>query len=137
MSLMPLLVDGKLTNVAATSAWEGSRLLFHKSVRLEIHAVAYKERDIYTMQGIEHDVVAHAARLADLPAAFERALVENISINLQRGKAPLFGIGPAPDKFREMFERAEMTMEPVHPRHTQVDHVRPAISARLAELAAF
>lgn len=84
-----------------------------------IRAVAFKEGDAWVVQGIEYDIAAHAWEPADLPAAFMRAVVDNVIITESLGRRPLEGIKPAPARFREMFDRAKTQVGPV-------DDVTPA-----------
>lgn len=72
-----------------------------------IRAVAYREGDAWIVQGIEYDIAAHAWDPADLPAAFMRAVIDNVVITESLGRAPLEGIKPAPRRFEEMFNAAK------------------------------
>jgi hypothetical protein len=74
--------------------------------RVAINAVAFKEGDSYVIQGIEFDIVAHADDVMAVPDAFGRAVAENILIARHLGRQPLEGIGPAPERFRKLFESA-------------------------------
>jgi len=79
----------------------------------EIHlrAVAFREGDAWIIQGIEYDIVAHAADPADVPDAFMRAVFENVCITKHLGRdQPLQGIKPAPARFAEMFEQARTSL---------------------------
>ena len=75
-------------------------------VKTVISAVAFQEGDAWVVQGVEYDICAHAWDPAELPAAFARALMDNIVITESLGRSPLEGIKAAPEKFRTMFERA-------------------------------
>lgn len=71
-----------------------------------VRAIAFQEGSAWVAQGIEYDIVAHASTLAELPTAFTRAVLENACITTHLGRKPMAGIRPAPDQFREMFEKA-------------------------------
>ena len=86
---------------------EGNFSHFH------INAVAFKEGNAWVIQGIEYDIVAHAYDVTAAPHAFMRAVVENMVITEHLGRRPLEGIKPAPERFRSMYEEAEVEMRPV------------------------
>ncbi|MBV8449933.1 MAG: hypothetical protein JO124_18295 [Hyphomicrobiales bacterium] len=79
-----------------------------------MRAVAFEEDGVWVVQGIEYDICTHAKEAAEVPQAFYRAVIENICITQHLGRRPLEGIKPAPKRFREMFERAESRLMPVH-----------------------
>ena len=83
--------------------------------QIQINAVAFQEGDAWVIQGIEYDIVAHAHDVKALPDAFTRAVIENICITEHLGREPLQGIKPAPDRFRELYERAEVEVRSTHP----------------------
>jgi hypothetical protein len=95
--------------------------------RFQINAVAFKEGDAWVVQGIEYDIVAHAHEVTALPNAFIRAVLENIVITEHLGKRALEGIRPAPERFRELFEEAQVEMRPTR-RNAKAD-----VSVRVAE----
>jgi len=80
-----------------------------------INAVAFREGDVWVVQGIEYDIVAHAANLDALPMAFMRAVIENACISVHLGREPLAGIKPAPERFRRLFDQASVEVSPVKP----------------------
>jgi hypothetical protein len=96
-------------------------------MRTHINAVAFREGDIWVIQGIEYDIVAHADDVAKLTHAFTRAVLANIAVGKQLGKTALEGIGPAPARFREVFELAEFEIRPVHVSR----HGGPSVAVRL------
>jgi len=75
-----------------------------------INAIVFKEGDLWIIQGIELDIVARAANVADAPEAFMRAVADNAVITEELGREPLAGIKPAPERFRLMFERAKTAL---------------------------
>jgi hypothetical protein len=81
--------------------------------QFKINAVAFKEGDVWVIQGIEHDIVTHAYDVTKLPQAFMRAVVENMIVIQHLGRAPFQGIKPAPERFRSMFEEADTEMRPL------------------------
>ncbi|KAF0177620.1 MAG: hypothetical protein IV086_10475 [Hyphomonadaceae bacterium] len=78
-----------------------------------LSAIAFKEGDAWIIQGIEHDICAHAWDPADVPEAFVRAVVESMCIAEHLGKQGLESIKPAPERFREMFRLARTKVVPV------------------------
>jgi hypothetical protein len=71
---------------------------------IKINAVAYPEGEVWVVQGVEFDICAHAVDAAGVPAAFLRAVAENVAISRHLGREPLQGIRPAPARFRTLFE---------------------------------
>ncbi|NOZ32702.1 MAG: hypothetical protein GXP01_06435 [Alphaproteobacteria bacterium] len=80
-----------------------------------INAIAYREGNVYVAQAIEYDIVAHAKQLHDLPMALMRSVADNIAITLSLGREPLAGVARAPDRFQDMFNEAQVSIEPVTP----------------------
>jgi hypothetical protein len=78
-----------------------------------ISAVAFEEGGVWIVQGVEYDICAHARDAAEVPAAFARAVAENVSIAQHLGRKPLQGIKPAPLRFRGMFEAAVTAIRPL------------------------
>lgn len=78
------------------------------SQQVKINIVAYQDGDLWVAQCVEYDISARADSLPKLPRAFSRALAANISVNRELGREGLSGIAPAPDRFRDWFERAQM-----------------------------
>jgi hypothetical protein len=102
---------------------------------ININAIAWQEGQGWVIQGIEYDIVAHASDVASLPDAFMRAVVENVAITIHLGREPLQGVGPAPDRFRTMFDSARTTVQSVV-EPAPVDHLpAPRLNIRVAEHA--
>jgi hypothetical protein len=102
---------------------------------ININAVAWQEGQGWVIQGIEHDIVAHAPDVASLPDAFMRAVVENVAITIHLGREPLQGVGPAPARFRKMFETARTAVHSVT-EPPRFDHLpAPKVNIRVAEHA--
>jgi hypothetical protein len=93
----------------------------------KIHAVAFMEGDTWVIQGIEHDIVAHAKDVTALPYAFMRAITENVFVGQHLGRKPLEGIRPAPERFRELYENAQVEVRPT--RRNKSD---PEVAVRVA-----
>ncbi len=80
---------------------------------VQIRAVAFQEGDAWVIQGIEYDIVAHTYDVKTLAHAFSRAVTENIVITRHLGRQPLEGIKAAPERFRIMFEAAEVELRTI------------------------
>src|SRR3989338_4387140 len=76
----------------------------HTMNRVNVSVVAFQEGDLWVAQCVEYDIAAHASDLTRLPAAFERALLENLCINAELGREGLDGIPAAPEFYRELFD---------------------------------
>ncbi|HEY5072060.1 MAG TPA: hypothetical protein VII63_08515 [Caulobacteraceae bacterium] len=83
--------------------------------RDQVRAVAFKEGDVWVVHGVEYDVVAQTADIFDAPRAFLKTLRSTMLINQKLGRPPLSCLKAAPEKYREMFDGAEMELHPVHP----------------------
>jgi hypothetical protein len=95
-----------------------------------ISAVAFQEGDIWIVQGVEYDILARAKEPADLPEAFMRAVAKNFCVASHVTGDPLKGIGPAPKRFREMFDRARARVESVE-TPSPIDGFKPEVDIRL------
>ena len=73
---------------------------------IKINVVVYEDGDLWIAQGIEYDIAAYADSLSQAVSKFERALIANLAMNVELGRPGLEKIGPAPQRFRELFEQA-------------------------------
>lgn len=78
---------------------------------IHIDVVAFEDDGYWIAQCIQYDIVARADNLTLLPRAIEREITANICINHKLGREHLEGVPPAPDRFRELFKRAKMTIQ--------------------------
>lgn len=103
----------------------------------EIHlsAVAFREGDVWVVQGIEYDITAHADDVSKLPYAFMRAVIENAHIGQHLGREPLAGIKPAPARFRRMFDEAVTEVRAVKEPERPADLPIAGWDIRVAEHA--
>ena len=91
--------------------------------KIQIRAVAFQEGGDggpWVVQGIEYDIVAHSKSVEDIPQTFMRAVIENCHITEHLGRKPLEGIKPAPDRFKEMFDRSKTELKSVAPTNAQI-----------------
>ena len=103
------------------------------SHNIQINAVAFQEggdHGLWVVQGIEYDIVAHCSSVEAIPDAFMRAVIENARITEHLGRKPLEGIRPAPDRFREMYNRSKTELKPVA-LSAPVSTMRPDLSVRV------
>jgi hypothetical protein len=105
------------------------------SEEIHISAVAFREGDVWVVQGIEYDIAAHADDVSKLPHAFMRAVIENASISQHLGREPLAGIKPAPAHFRRMFDKAVTEVRAVKALEQPVDLPITGWDIRVAEHA--
>jgi len=97
------------------------------SPHFKINAIAFKEGDAWVIQGIEYDIVAHTDDVTTLPQAFMRAVMENMIVTEHLGRKPLEGIKPAPERFRTLYDDAEVEM-----RATKKNEEWPEVAVRVA-----
>jgi hypothetical protein len=95
-------------------------------------AVAWQEGPVWVVQGIDYDIVAHADDVLAIPEAFNRAIMENVCISVHLGMQPLENVGPGPEEFRKVFERAKKTVGLLRPPNID-QPPPPLIEIRVAE----
>jgi hypothetical protein len=100
-------------------------------INITVSAVAWQEGDQWIAQGIEYDIVAHAGDVSSLPKAFMQAVVENVVISVHLGREPLQGIKQAPEKFRELYEHAETSLDFVRAPDFVPEPAAPAVRIRV------
>lgn len=80
---------------------------------ISIDAIAFQDASgVWIGQCIQYDIAAHARTLTDLPKAIEREVFANICINIKLGKDALDGIPPAPKRFADEFNQAQLGLSP-------------------------
>ena len=77
-----------------------------------ISAVIYPEEGAFIAQGLEYDICAQGRTIAEVTKAFDKAVVANVAVCIELGRAPLDGIQPAPAKFWQMYKTAEVKIQP-------------------------
>jgi glucose-6-phosphate 1-dehydrogenase len=70
---------------------------------IKLSVVAFQEGETWIAQCVEYDIAAHATQLTQIPAAFERVLIDNLCVNAELGRTGLDGIPPGPPIFAKMF----------------------------------
>jgi hypothetical protein len=99
---------------------------------IKVSVVAFQEGDLWVAQCVEYDIAAHATDLTRLPAAFERAIMANVCVNLELGRQGLEGIPEPPRRFQEMFDSG-MELKPRKP-HARAQGAVQIGRLRVAEL---
>lgn len=74
-----------------------------------------KENDRWVAQGLEYDITASGVSIAEAKAAFRRMVEAQVAGAEHDGIEPFEGIGPAPDFYHELAERAEPLKNPMPP----------------------
>jgi hypothetical protein len=83
-----------------------------KSPELAINAILIQEPDgSWSAQCLQYDIAAHARTLPDLDYELQRVLASHVAISQELQQEPFSGIGPAPQIFWDMYERAKMRVE--------------------------
>jgi hypothetical protein len=79
---------------------------------MELRVLLIQEPDgRWISQGLDHDIVAQARTLPDVRYEFEKMVVAYMVLADHAGEEPLAHIGPAPQKFWDMYERSDMTIK--------------------------
>jgi hypothetical protein len=64
------------------------------------------EHDVWVAQCLEYDVTAQGDTIHEAQKDFERTILGEIALALERGKRPLADIAPAPARYQALWERA-------------------------------
>jgi len=106
--------------------------------KVPIRFLLFEHKDGWSAQCLEYDFATQAETLSDLYYEIERALAGHITVSAKLGSRPFEGLGRAPQKYWDMFDRAPLKLEP--PREIRIraseklpDEV-PATELRIAEL---
>lgn len=75
--------------------------------RLEIRAVLFQEIGWWVAQCLEYDIAVQARTVEALLHELERVLVGYILLGQKKGRLPFQGMPSAPQRYREMYERAK------------------------------
>ena len=76
--------------------------------RRKIHAVVFREDELWIAQCLEYDFVSCAEELEDLPGELMRQIRGQIRVELEAGKEPFADFGKAPAKYWEMYRRGHL-----------------------------
>lgn len=68
-----------------------------------LSVLIYQEDGRWIAQALEHDITAYGTSVEDAKHAFEQTVAGQVLFDLQRNKAPLQHIEPAPDEFWDRF----------------------------------
>lgn len=79
--------------------------------KFELSILFIEGEEWWSAQCLEYDIAAQAGTLNELFHEMERVLVSQIALDVELGRKPFEGIGPAPKKYREAFERSETRVE--------------------------
>jgi hypothetical protein len=98
-----------------------------------VNAILIQQADgTWSAQCLQYDIAAHAKTIPDLDYELQRVLISHIAISLELKQEPFAGIGPAPQVFWDMFERAKMTVEsPERPFRLPRPMAFPRVTPRL------
>ncbi len=103
-----------------------------------IRFLLFEHKDGWSAQCLEYDFATQAETLSDLYYEIERALAGHITVSVKLGSRPFEGLGRAPQKYWDLFDRAPLKLEP--PREIRVKALGklpeevPTTELRIAEL---
>jgi len=103
-----------------------------------IRFLLFEHKDGWSAQCLEYDFATQAETLSDLYYEIERALAAHITVSVKLGSRPFEGLGRAPQKYWDLFDRAPLKLEP--PREIRVKALGklpeevPTTELRIAEL---
>jgi hypothetical protein len=97
-----------------------------------ISVVAFQEGDFWSAQCLEYDIATQAATLPDLVYEVERTLAGHVLVATQMQREPFAGIGPAPQRYWDMFDQATLSVETKrHPFCLSAPTLAPAVTPDL------
>jgi hypothetical protein len=73
-----------------------------------LHAVVFEDRGWWVAQCLEHNLTASARNPLDLPKKLESVVRVQLEADLEAGKTPFSTLPPAPRRFWDLFEKAEL-----------------------------
>jgi hypothetical protein len=82
---------------------------------LTINVIAYQEGDVWIAQGVELDISARAKTPDAVPEAFSKAVAKTLMVSIGLDEKPFAGIGRAPKRFQDMFDKALARLVPIAP----------------------
>jgi hypothetical protein len=98
-----------------------------------LRVVVYKTEGWWIIHGLDYEFVTLARSLEDVPGEIRRWLSVLFAACQQLGVEPFHGYAPAPQKYWQMYERAQPWTEPPLPSEFPGDlGAGPAIDTRLA-----
>ncbi len=101
------------------------------STEINISVLLYQEDGHWIAQGIEFDVTARGNSPPDASRRFFDRIGAELLMSLELGdSAPLAGVPPAPTRFSQMFERAQMAVTTETPP-LRVDNSTPRVNSRM------
>jgi hypothetical protein len=82
---------------------------------LTINVIAFQEGDVWIAQGVELDITARAKSPDAVPEAFSKAVAKTLLVSIGLSGKPFSGIGRAPKKFQDMFDKSLARLVPIAP----------------------
>jgi hypothetical protein len=76
-----------------------------------INVILFEHGEWWSAQCLEYDIAAQAKSLSDLLYELERVLVSHLYIAEELGRQPFDGLGPAPQKFWDLYDRTHTRIE--------------------------
>lgn len=76
-----------------------------------VRVVAFQEDGVWVAHCVEYDICVQANDLAQARRRMTVALTQEAKITQEKHGEAFKGIGPAPDYFEAMFERAEASLQ--------------------------
>lgn len=100
--------------------------------------VLLQEGEWWSAQCLEYDIATQAKSFTDVLYEIQKLIVSHFAVAEAEGRRPFEGIGPAPQKYWELFDRAQVkvTRDPVPFRVADGSPRIPKSRIRVAESAA-
>lgn len=100
--------------------------------------VLLQEGEWWSAQCLEYDIATQARALTDVLYEIQKLIVSHFAVAEAEGRQPFEGVGPAPQKYWELFDRAQVTVtrKTVPFRVSDGSPRIPKPLIRVAELAA-
>ena len=78
-----------------------------KGKTLRLSVLLLKEGESWVAQCLEHDIAAQGKTANDAKHALEKTIAGQGFLDLKSGVSPIVNIKPAPDYYRNLFDKAE------------------------------
>lgn len=83
-----------------------------------VRVIVYQDSGMWVAQCLEYDIGAQASNLDTLHVRLAVALEAERQMSLEASGQPFAGIGPAPQRFHEMWEQRSGEFRPSRPSKT-------------------
>lgn len=92
--------------------WMQPVLSFLFKKKLRIRAVILEDGDLWAVQGLDYDIAAQGDSVHEAMQSFQRVVIAQVLLDLEKKRIPFADIPKAPDEFWEMFDEGVLVSDP-------------------------